>query len=57
MGLHKLEGLDEAKGLLHAAAHWQVIHTHVLHHTIGVDDKKAPVGNKKLHYNIVQVLV
>lgn len=53
VGLHKLEGLDKAKGLLHAAAHWQVIYAHVLHHTIGVNDEKTPVGNTKLYCNIV----
>ena len=39
--LHKLEGLDESEGLVHAPAHGEVIDGHLPHHTLGVDDEEA----------------
>lgn len=42
MGLHKLERLHQAKGLLYAPTHGQVVDAHVFHHTAGVDDEQSP---------------
>lgn len=44
VALHKLERLDQAKGLLYAATHGQVVDAHVLHHTAGVHDEQSPDG-------------
>lgn len=44
VGLHKLECFHQAKGLLYAPAHRQVIDAHVPHHTVRVDDEQAPEG-------------
>lgn len=44
VGLHKLERLHQAKGLLYAAAHGQVVDAQVFHHPAGVDDEQAPDG-------------
>lgn len=42
VGLDKLERLHQAKGLLDAAADRQVVHAHVLHHAVRVDDEQTP---------------
>lgn len=42
VSLHILEGLHQAQSLLHRPAHRQVVHTHVLHHAIGINDEEAP---------------
>lgn len=44
VGLHKLERLHQTKGLLYTTAHWQVVHTQVLHHSVRIDDEQAPGG-------------
>lgn len=44
VGLHKLERLHQTEGLFYATAHWQVVHTHVLHHTVWINDEQAPEG-------------
>lgn len=44
VGLHKLERLHQAKGLLYAPTHRQVVDAHVFHHTAGVDDEQSPDG-------------
>lgn len=45
MGLHELEGLHQTEGLLYTAAYRQVIHTHVLHHTVRINDEQTPKKN------------
>lgn len=42
MCLYKLEGLYQTKGLLWGASDRQIVHTHVLHHTVRVNDEQAP---------------
>lgn len=44
VSLHKLEGPHQTQGLVHTAAHWQVVDAHVLHHTIWINDKQSPNG-------------
>lgn len=41
VGLHKLERLHQTKGFVYRTAHRQVVHTHVLHHTIWINDEQA----------------
>lgn len=41
MGLHKLKRLHQTKRLVWWTAHRQVVHTHVLHHTIWINDEQA----------------
>lgn len=44
VGLHKLECLHQAKGLLHAPTHGQVVDAHVFDHTTGVNNEQSPDG-------------
>lgn len=46
VGLHKLEGLHQTKGLFDRPAHWQVVHTHVLHYTTWINNEQTPVGQQ-----------
>lgn len=41
VGLHILEGLHQAQGLLHAPAHWEVVDAQVLDDPIGVNYEEA----------------
>ena len=45
MGLHVLEGLQNAQGLINVAAHGQVVDGGVHDHTIGIDDEQAAKGD------------
>lgn len=42
--LHKLERLHDTKRLFYTTAHWKVVHTHVFHNTVWINDKQAPEG-------------
>lgn len=44
VSFHELEGPHQAKGLVHAAADWQVVHAHVPHHAVWVNDEQASGG-------------
>lgn len=48
VSLNKLECLHQAKSLLYTAADWQVIHTHVFHHPIWIDNEQTPAGERWL---------
>ena len=41
----KLEGLDETEGLVDRAADGEVVDRHLLHNTLGVDDKQTTQSN------------
>mmetsp|Transcript_44705 Transcript_44705/g.74304 ORF Transcript_44705/g.74304 Transcript_44705/m.74304 type:complete len:292 (+) Transcript_44705:539-1414(+) len=42
---HKLEGLQQAEGLVHRAAHGQVVHRDLLQHALGVDQEQPAERN------------
>lgn len=56
VGLHKLEGLHQAQRLFYTAAHWEVVHTHVSHHAVWIDEKQASEGPKQFIKNTSVVL-
>lgn len=44
MDFHKLEGLHQAEGLLHTAAHKELVETQMLDDSIGVNDEETSQG-------------
>lgn len=56
VGLHKLEGLHQAKRLFNTTAHRKVVHTHVSHHTVGINDKQASEAQQQKNIFIIKDL-
>lgn len=55
VSFYKLEGPHQAESLVHAAADWQVVHAHVPHYPIWVNDEQASRGRYE-HSDEVQIL-
>lgn len=56
MCLHILEGFHQPQSLLHTSANRKIVHTHVSHYSIRIDEEKAPARQKQNLWMSLQFL-